>query len=302
MMRAAAAFGAGTSCVGCVGMAARVPRVWRRRMGTEPASDEPKSGTVCDLSDLTLERVTKNYRRFYRVEGDNNLYPSVTSVLSVLSKPGLQQWALRGMANTLEKELLELQRTGEIGGIDEAGIKAVVERASATSKKQLEAAGDFGTRAHDVIDAIIRGSRGEGLQIENDILPVVKNFWDWWVDSGVTLDPRGDTMIYSPTYGYAGALDALARTPEGDLMVCDWKTSNAIYESHLIQVCAYAKAVEEVLLRQGVAQEDARVRRACVVRFEKSAKGYEVREVENIEDNFRAFKSALYLYHFRGMA
>ena len=116
----------------------------------------------------------------------------------------------------------------------------------------------------------------------------------------VLFDAPSDAyLVYSPRYGYAGALDALALSHDGKLMVCDWKTSNAVYDSHIMQVAAYAKAAEENLLAAGCPPDQAKVHRACVVRFEKGKPGYEVHEVENIDAAFAAFKAALYLFHYR---
>ena len=265
---------------------------------TKPFSKTPQTATVRNLRCPTLRRVTRDYSRFYEVDGHRELFPSVTSVLNVLDKPGIKNWAVN---QTIEHSLEELNNAQ-----DKVGDRSLTseERAIAVGKSKeassaaLTKAGDFGTRAHDAIDQLIAGKKYEELNLEEDIQQVVQNFWNWWVNSGVTIDPRGDTMVFSPRYGYAGALDALALTKDGKLMVCDWKTSNGIYESHIIQTAAYAKAVEENLLAAGFSPEESKVERACVVRFEKEKDGFEVQEVDNIDAAFGAFKAALYLFHF----
>jgi hypothetical protein len=271
-----------------------------------PTDDEkdtiagPLSSSVRAFSTPTLRRVTKNYSRYYEVNGQPNLlFPSVTSVLNVLDKPGLSFWSVKQALGAATTEITASQQQAGPRPLTEAEIQAAIDKGSLASKKVLGKAGDFGTRAHDVIDQLIAGIRGDDLSVDEDVKQVVKNFWDYWVESGVTLDPRGDTMVYSPRYGYAGALDALALSHDGKLMVCDWKTSNAVYDSHIMQVAAYAKAAEENLLAAGCPPDQAKVHRACVVRFEKGKPGYEVHEVENIDAAFAAFKAALYLFHYR---
>jgi hypothetical protein len=262
-------------------------------------SNKPLSATVRNLRCPTLRRVNKNFSRYYEVEGHHELFPSVTSVLGVLDKPGIKNWAV---GQTIRHALNELTLVQEKVGNRQLTFKelsAAVNKSKEASALELRKAGDFGTRAHDAIDQLIAGQCGSDLKVESDIKQVVHNFWDWWTGSGVTLDPRGDTMVYSPRYGYAGALDALAMSPDGQLMVCDWKTSNYVYESHIIQVAAYAKAVEENLLACGFSPEESKVHRACVVRFEKNKNGFEVHEVDNIDAAFSAFKAALYLFHFK---
>ncbi len=265
--------------------------------GPSPA-DTPLSSTVCGLASPTLRRVSRNYSRFYEVDGHPDLFPSVTSVLNVLDKPGLKYWAVKQTLLSTADELAASQAEAGERPLTADEIRQRVMQCQGADRVALQKAGDFGTRAHDAIDQLIAGSRGEDLCIDADIKQTVKNFWDWWVESGVTLDPRGDTMVHSPRYGYAGALDALGLTRDGKLMVCDWKTSNAVYESHVMQVAAYAKAVEENLLAAGCSPEEAKVHRACVVRFEKGKPGFEVVDVEDIEAAFAAFKAALYLFHY----
>ena len=78
----------------------------------------------------------------------------------------------------------------------------------------------------------------------------------------------------------------------------DFKTSKAIYDTHGIQTAAYAKALEEQLLKYGYPPEKAKVKEAYIVRVEKYRDGYEVKRVENIDESFNAFKAALYLWHY----
>lgn len=260
----------------------------------------PLSASVRNFNIPTLRRVTKNYSRFYEVDGKPDiLFPSVTSVLNVLDKPGLAFWSVNQALGAVGKEIKLSQKHAGSRPLTDVEIQTAIDKSKTASKETLKKAGDFGTRAHEAIDQLISGTPPENLILDEDIKHVVKNFWDWWLQSGTSLDPRGDTMVYSPRYGYAGALDALALSEDGKLMVCDWKTSNAVYESHIMQVAAYAKAVEENLLAAGFKPDEAKVHRACVVRFEKGKPGHEVHEVENIDAAFAAFKAALYLFHYR---
>ena len=61
---------------------------------TKPSSKTPQTATVRNLRCPTLRRVTRDYSRFYEVDGHRELFPSVTSVLNVLDKPGLKNWAV----------------------------------------------------------------------------------------------------------------------------------------------------------------------------------------------------------------
>ena len=74
----------------------------------------------------------------------------------------------------------------------------------------------------------------------------VDGFRRWLEGSGLTLDPRGDTVVYSQTYQYAGALDALATDAEGRVHILDFKTSNSVHASYALQLAAYTHAFAEM--------------------------------------------------------
>ena len=183
--------------------------------------------TVCNWFCPELERKYQDGARFYEVDihGENKLLPSVTSVLNMINKPGLNQWAVNVTLNKLEETI------GNISEVDDDNQTIIVSKealaqqlkaAKTVQKDVMMTAADLGTRAHDTIDRIVRGDTDD-MVIDEDVRPVVKNFWQWWNDSGIALDPRGDSMIYSAKYGYAGAADALGVLPNGSLVVVDFK-------------------------------------------------------------------------------
>ena len=210
-----------------------------------------QSQTVCNWFCPELERKYQDGARFYEVDihGENKLLPSVTSVLNMLNKPGLNQWAVNVTLDKLGETLVDISEVREDKMIimPKEDLDQTLKTAKGVQKDIMMTAADLGTRAHDTIDRIVRGDT-EDMIIDEDVRQVIKNFWQWWNDSGIVLDPRGDSMIYSAKYGYAGAADALGVLPDGKLVVVDFKTSNGIFDTHIIQVAAYAKALEEQLL------------------------------------------------------
>ena len=261
-----------------------------------------QSQTVCNWFCPELSRKYQDGSRFYEVDiqGENKLLPSVTSVLNMLNKPGLNQWAVNVTLNKLEETLSDISdvREDKMVVMSKNDVESTLKMAKGVQKDVLASSADLGTRAHDTIDRIVRGDT-ENLVIDEDVKQVVKNFWQWWNHSGVVLDPRGDSMIYSAKYGYAGAADALGVLPDGNLVVVDFKTSNGIFDTHIIQVAAYAKALEEQLIAIGNPPEKAKVKEAYVVRFSKFDDEYEVKRVANIDESFNAFKACLFLWHYK---
>ena len=261
-----------------------------------------QSQTVCNWFCPELERKYQDGARFYEVDihGENKLLPSVTSVLNMLNKPGLNQWAVNVTLDKLGETLVDISEVREDKMIimPKEDLDQTLKTAKGVQKDIMMTAADLGTRAHDTIDRIVRGDT-EDMIIDEDVRQVIKNFWQWWNDSGIVLDPRGDSMIYSAKYGYAGAADALGVLPDGKLVVVDFKTSNGIFDTHIIQVAAYAKALEEQLLAMGNPREKAEVKEAYVVRFSKFDNEYEVKRVANIDESFNAFKACLFLWHYK---
>ena len=262
----------------------------------------PQTQSVCNWFCPDLERKYVDGARFYEVDGGDGkmkLLPSVTSVLNMVNKPGLNYWAVNITLKALENIYSEMseQRNDKLVVMGKTEMQKTLQRSKNTQKDFLQAAADLGTRTHDTIDRIIRGDT-DGLVVDEDCRQGVKNFWDWWSTSGFVLDPRGDSMVYSLKYGFAGAADAIGLNDQGDLVVLDFKTSGAVYDTHGIQAAAYAKALEEQLIGNGVLPEQARVKEAYIVRIEKHKPGYEVKRVNNIDESFNAFKAALYLWHY----
>ena len=48
------------------------------------------------------------------IHGENKLLPSVTSVLNMLNKPGLNRWAVNVTLNKLEETLSDISDVGKI--------------------------------------------------------------------------------------------------------------------------------------------------------------------------------------------
>ena len=82
-------------------------------------------------------------------------------------------------------------------------------------------------------------------------------------------------------------MDAVAYR-NGQLVALDWKTGNGLYPEHLLQVAAYAKALEEM--------SGESVTEAWAVRLGKKAPEFETRKVGDLDTAFIAFRAALYLW------
>lgn len=219
--------------------------------------------------------------RHYRVEGFNELFPSVTTVLNIINKPALIPWAKNTALAAVQTALMA--RTELPEAITPDWVNGIIDEARRRPEQVRSEAADFGTEAHILIDHIIQGLEPE---IPPEMELVVNNFSSWRMNAD--LDIRlTETMVYSAKYHYAGAMDAIAYR-NGKLVALDWKTSNGIYPEYALQVAAYAKALEEMT--------EEPVTEAWTVRFGKAAPEFEAQRVVDLDNAFIAFRAALYLW------
>mmetsp|Transcript_10376 Transcript_10376/g.31947 ORF Transcript_10376/g.31947 Transcript_10376/m.31947 type:complete len:289 (+) Transcript_10376:92-958(+) len=245
------------------------------------------SFTFAQLQRALIRRVNVSRRtgRYYQVDGFDNLFPSVTTILGVVNKPGLAMWQKRLMVDQLRKDLsVELPSTST-----DEWVNTILSQASEKADAQRDAAADFGTRAHLAIDKQCENLE-QPVEVDADLHGVMAGFKQWYQGAGLQL-VQTERMVFSPQYQYAGAVDAIAKRPGHDgLVVLDWKTSNSIFAEHGMQLSAYAKAIEEMF--------GEKVTEGWVVQFNKGNEtpGFSAYRIR-IEESYTSFSAALHLFH-----
>ena len=224
--------------------------------------------------------------RHYRVEGYDELFPSVTNVLGVINKPALAPWVRNTVLESVQTALMD--RTGLTETITAEWVADVIDQARQTPDFKRDQAAGFGTLAHELIDRIIQGSEPE---VPPELEAVLNNFLAWRASSGMDIR-LSEAMVYSEKHRYAGAVDAIAYR-DGKLIVLDWKTGNGIYPEYGLQVAAYAKALEEMTGEP--------VGEAWTVRLGRTGPDFESQRVVDLDRAFISFRAALYLWRaFQG--
>ena len=107
------------------------------------------------IPDSRIKRVHQNGTRFYQVEGHADLFPSVTTVLGVISKPALIPWAKNVSLEKVRASLLE--RSGDEIAITQDWVDELISEASQRPDAVRDEAADFGTQAYVIIEALIKG-------------------------------------------------------------------------------------------------------------------------------------------------
>ena len=159
-----------------------------------------------------------------------DLVPSVTTILKIAAKPGLEQWKLEQMllaAMTLPRREQE----------DE---KAYIARIVADSKESGKRAADAGTRIHEEIEGHFAGKKSQyGLKVEEALFDHFKLHPDqpWLVEHS-----------FASALGYGGKVDLYCKPDEyakyglvADVKTKDFGPDDKVdaYDEHLMQLAAY---------------------------------------------------------------
>ena len=241
--------------------------------------------------------------RLYSVEGYDDDFPSVTTVLQVLDKPWLAPWKTNVMMDKLRSEfndrysrLVRLgvspwpSNLGRAGDTALPWFDSMIDKARARPDEVRDAAAEFGTLAHTAIELLCRyNHRTDSPNMQR----VLEAFEDWRDSSGLTIE-LSEVMVWHPHEYYAGGIDAVARTEEGELVVIDFKTGG-LYDEAAYQLAAYSIALEELTGEP--------VRQAWVVRIprdqpEEGKAVFQTKQLHDIQGAYATFYWALQLWKY----
>jgi len=191
--------------------------------------------------------------------------PSVTTVLGILNKPALLEWAWKC-------------------GCEGLDYKAVRDNAA-----------DIGTLAHYLILCDIQNetpdtSEYSAADISKAETCLLK-YWEWKKVNPIT-PMFAERPLVSEQYRYGGTIDCFARRDDtGEFVLIDFKTSKAIYPEYFYQLAAY----ENLLGEHG-----HRFDKTILLRIGRDeAEGFEVREAGNLDKHFELFKHCLEIYRLQ---
>ena len=239
----------------------------------------------------TVEMLFDSKLHSYKV-GDE-IIPSATRVLDVISKPALVPWGLKVGANWLEKNLFhdadassKNTKVYKSRMALEPLLKGMKSAYRGTSKNAL----NIGAITHEWVEGAVNWKLGEGeipqMPQQEEAVNAIHAFKDW-VGQNVVEWKSSEEKLFHRKHKYAGTVDARAII-NGEYCVIDWKTSKAVYPEYHLQVAAYAKAVEDI---HGIP-----VDATYILRRDKATGGFEAVRSTEIEENFQAYLGALTLY------
>jgi hypothetical protein len=243
-----------------------------------------------------LTRQDTSRGRFYDI-GERQL-PSVTSILSVISKPALIAWSAK-----VEREMVIAEASSLHERLKEplsaATFSLKLQNALSDEKahkKLLRKAGEVGSQVHSLIEWGLRGQLLEKVGPSPEIGPQAQlayaAFQRW--KQTVKLKPIWvERTVWSEYYGYAGTADLLAEV-NGEETLLDWKSGKAIYPEAYLQNAAYRQCVMEM--------EIGRPMRGMIIRLPKTSEDpeFEVQEVpQDSSELLKIFINAMALWKWQ---
>jgi len=157
-------------------------------------------------------------------------------------------------------------------------------------REELKKAGRIGTLTHIMIEEFIKGGAVKLDGYEPDEISQAKTayygFYQWFANNNVTFHET-EMKLVSEEYQFGGTFDAVCEV-NGKLVICDWKTSNAVYDEFIIQLGAYRQLIQENLGYD--------IRGAILLRLDKEEKGvYEEHhyKIKDLNWGWKMFKLLL---------
>lgn len=210
----------------------------------------------------------------------------VTTVLSVISKPALIQWAAGMASQYIEDEVAKIAKENDgLGYLKELGDRwaTILKEARVAHRKKKEAGGDWGKNVHEAIEKWIKTK--EEPDLESTQLIAFENFKRWSEENKVEF-LESEKHLHSKELWIGGICDLVIKM-DGKKYVADIKTSSAIYNEHFFQMAAYALMLEE--------QGHNDIEGYLVINLKKDGK-MDLKMALDMELNKQAFKHALGLY------
>jgi hypothetical protein len=174
---------------------------------------------------------------------DNRKVISPTTVLKMLGKPWLIDWAAKTSANYVRKQLV----VGE--EITSERIDAICDNAIFAHTRDAKKATDFGKITHKWVEDYINhqldpeSSPAPEMPTDERQLICIQHFLRWAHETGVRFTVA-EKKVYSRMLDVVGTLDKMFIL-NGNLYCGDIKTSKSISPDYWLQVAFYAAAYEE---------------------------------------------------------
>lgn len=221
----------------------------------------------------------------FRLEGKytwrGEEYPTVTTILGVISKPALVYWAGKVVAEEAVRRV-------------QAGEPLDARELAGEPSRQRDKRGDIGSIVHSVLETLAAGGVVGLAQIPAEARSVAESIVAWFEDVKPKILVSEATVVREGAPRYAGTLDMVAEF-DGKRMLLDVKTSKGVYREVALQLAAYRYA-DYIALASGETQEIPEVDECGVLHV--TSMGAKLVPMEVGEREREAFLSAARLWEW----
>lgn len=215
-------------------------------------------------------------------------YTGTTTALGVIAKPQIIAWAAKMAVEHMREYVTPSQ---VLGGFTEDEWDTLLEGAKSAHTKKKEAAGEYGTNTHALVEKYIKQCIEEngGSPHDKDLdefLPI-RTFINWAIES-VDSFIFSERSMANRKHRLAGTADFACVLRDGRKMMGDFKTSSGIYGmEYWLQVAAYRLMAE--------AEGDTPYDGSLIVRLGKDG-AFEIQERSDYKNDKKALLACIELY------
>jgi hypothetical protein len=158
----------------------------------------------------------------------------------------------------------------------------------------VERAATAGTITHAMVEADLQGRKyTPPVTASKDVIGKAETafigFLEWAESSHLSVEEQELSLI-SEEHQFGGTLDACVLSINGKRSIGDWKTGNATYGDHLVQVAAYGQLYRENFPDKPVEGG------FHIMRFDKEHGDFHHHFFQELDDAWEAFKLMRILY------
>ena len=222
--------------------------------------------------DGELKQINFLDRRVYQ-RGEGIYYPSVTTILQYMPK----------------------------NKFFETWIKDVGHNADIIMRR----AGKEGTQVHEAIEILLSGEELNWIddfgnaKYNEKVWEMINKFVEFWSTCKPELIST-EEFVFSDKHKFAGTADLVCKI-DGEVWLVDFKTSNSLHKSYDLQLASYATALKECrginIERTGILWLKSSKRGPSKQKGRIQGRGWELKAIDNINENFELFKIIRKLYN-----
>lgn len=162
------------------------------------------------------------------------LYPSVSGILQVLGKPGLEKWKIK-------QAILATLRVPKAQDVSEDHYCSMIRD---QANEQVEDAADFGSSVHHEIERFLHHTGDTPFVPSPELGAYVSPAVNWVYGKGIKIENPEKCMV-NHEHGFAGTTDAPYRSPTA-FGILDWKSKKTVpgkkienYPEQVMQIASY---------------------------------------------------------------